>query len=113
MKKIILLLSLVLFVGTTSLFATNGDPEVSKKELKTQIVKLLENPHVYIEKEIVIEMIFTFTPNGKIIVVKLHSKDNYIKKYIRKNLNMKKFKKPGKRDELYSISLRLKPYGAI
>ena len=109
MKKF-MLLSLALVIGTASLFAKNGEPVVSGEELKTQIIKLLENPHVYFEKEMDIEMTFTFTPDCKIVVIKLNSKDNYIKNYIRKNLNMKKFKNPGKRDKLYSISLKLKPY---
>ena len=106
MKKL-MLMTLVLVIGTSSLFAINTSPDVPKKEIRTQIVKLLDSPDFTIEKDISIAITFTFSSKGEIVVLNVDSKNSDILNYIRENLNYKKIQHPGEKDKRYSMSLKL------
>ncbi len=106
MKKF-MLLALALVIGTASLFATEVNPEDSKKEMRTQIVKLLNTPSFEVENDVNVEITFTFSSEGEIVVLNVDSKDRDILKYIRKNLNYQKIQNPGERDKLYSMPLKM------
>ena len=102
------LLALALLIGTFGLFASNVEnPDVTKKELRTQIVELLQNPNFSVEKEITVTLKFTFNSEGEIVVLCPGCDNKDIVKYIRENLNYKKFKKPGVKDQIYKMRLTI------
>ena len=91
------LLAIVLVMGVTSLFAnSNIDPDVSKDEIRKQIIELVDNTTTVFEKEIIVYVTFTFNTEGEIIVLNVNSKDKDVLSFIRKNLNNKKLEKPGR-----------------
>ena len=102
-----MLLALAIVIGTASLFATNVNPEDSKSELRTQIVKLLNTPSFEVENNVNVEITFTFSSEGEIVVLNVDSSDRDILKYVRKNLNYQKIQNPGERDKLYSLPLKM------
>ena len=102
-----MLLALAIVIGTASLFATNVNPEDSKNEMRTQIVKLLKTPSFEFENDVNVEITFTFSSEGEIVVLNVDSSDRDILKYVRKNLNYQKIQHPGERDKLYSIALKI------
>ena len=103
------LLALAFVIGTASMFAMNsGNPEGPEKEIRDQIVKLLETPDFTVTEEMNVVLKFTFNSEGEIVVLCAGCKDKEIVDYIRKNLNHKKFKTPGERDKVYRIPLKIK-----
>jgi len=103
------LMALALLIGTAGLFAANvDDPVDPKKEIRDQIVKMLDDPTFVISEEINVVITFTFNSEGEIVVLCAGCKDKRIVNYIRKNLNYKKFDNPGERDKLYKIPLKVK-----
>lgn len=102
------LLALALAISTTSLFATNFDDAGIKEGMRNQIVKLLNTPDFTVENDIDVNITFTFSSEGEIVVLSVDSKDEDILKYIRKNLNYKKIENPGKRDKHYSMPIKVK-----
>jgi hypothetical protein len=102
-------LALALLIGTVGLFAANtSDPDDPKKEIRNQIVKLLEDPSFVIEKEMNVVIKFTFNSEGEIVVLCAGCKDKQVVNYIRKNLNGKKFDSPGVKDKIYKMPLKIK-----
>jgi len=103
------LLALALVISTAGLFAANTEnPENLNKELRTQIVKLLQTPDFVIEKDITVTLKFTFSSEGEIVVLCPGCENKDIVAYIRKNLNYKKFDTPGEKDKIYTMPLKLK-----
>jgi hypothetical protein len=108
MKKL-MLLALALVIGTASLFAANVNPDDSKKDMRAQIVKLLDAPSYATEKVIDVAITFTFSSEGEIVVLKVDAWDGEVLNYVRRNLNYKKIQNPGIKDKLYSMSLKVSP----
>jgi len=103
------LLALALVIGTASLFATNGEePTKVKKELRNQIVSLLQSPDFNVEKDAVVNITFTFSSQGEIVVLKVDCDNCDILDYVRENLNYKKFENPGVPNKLYTFPLKMK-----
>lgn len=103
------LLALAIVIGTTSLFAAEtANFEGPEKEIRNQIVKLLQTPNFDIEQDISVVLKFTFNSEGEIVILCPGCKDRRIVNYIRKNLNQKKFKIPGEKDEVYKLPLTIK-----
>jgi len=108
MKKLILL-ALALMISSASLFASNeNEPIEVNKELRNQIVKLLQTPDFTIEKEMNVILTFTFSSEGEIIVLCAGCKHKDIVNYIRKNLNHKKFENPGEHNKIYKMPLKIR-----
>jgi len=102
------LLALALVIGTASLFAVNTDkPENPSKEIRNEIVKLLQSPEFVVENDMNVVLKFTFNSEGEIVVLCAGCKDKKIVDYIRKNLNYKQFNTPGERDKIYTIPLKI------
>ena len=102
------LLALALVIGTASLFATNGENlKEPNKKIRTQIVNLLQAPNFIIENEISVAITFTFSSEGEIVVLNVDTRDKNILNYVRENLNYKKVEKPGERDEIYTMPLKV------
>ena len=103
------LLAFALFIGTASLFAINiDDADKPSKEIRNEIVKMLQSPDFVVTEDITVVLKFTFSSSGEIVVLCPGCKNKDIEKYIRKNLNYKKFKNPGERDKIYLLPLKLK-----
>lgn len=103
------LLALALVISTAGLFAANTEtPDVSKKELRNQIVNLLQSPDFIVEEDMTVTLKFTFSSEGEIVILCPGCKNQDIVKFIRENLNYKKFETPGERDKVYAIPLTIK-----
>ncbi|NLP57309.1 hypothetical protein [Lutibacter sp. B1] len=104
------LLALALVFGVFGMYASNaiGEPNAPTKEIRNEIIKLLKTPDFVVEKDMTVILKFTFSSEGEIVVLCPGCEDKEIVKYIRKNLNYKKFKNPGERDKIYTIPLTLK-----
>ena len=100
------LLALSLVIGTASLFATTVE-DVSKDEIRSQIVELLQTPDFGIVSEMTVNISFTFSSEGEVVVLGVDSKNRNILNYVRKNLNYKKIQNPGEKDKLYTMPLKV------
>jgi len=102
------ILVIALVVGSASLFAFNTDEiEKPSKEIRNEIVKLLQQPAFTIDKDITVVLKFTFSSEGEIVVICPGCENQKIVNYIRKNLNYKKFKNPGERNKVYLMPLKI------
>lgn len=102
------LLALALVIGTVSTFALNSeDPGAPKEEIRNQIVKMLKSPDFKISNAMTVEISFTFSSEGEIVVLGVNSKNRDVLNYIRENLNYKKIQNPGERDKLYTMPLKI------
>ena len=102
------LMALALVIGTASLFAANGeDPKEANKQIRSQIVSLLQAPDFVIENETTVMLTFTFSSQGEVVVLNVDSRDKNILNYVRENLNYKKVDNPGERDKLYTMPLKV------
>ncbi|SDW19398.1 hypothetical protein SAMN05444411_101255 [Lutibacter oricola] len=100
------LLALALVLGTTSLFASIN-PEVSKEEIRKQIVELVQDFQSTIDNQDV-KVTFTFSTEGEIVVLKVASSDKDVLSFVRKNLNGKVLQNPGKVNRHYTMPIRIK-----
>ena len=102
-----MLLALALVIGTASLLATNVNPDDSKKEMRAQIVKLLHTPDFGVDYEMTVNISFTFSSEGEVVVLGVDSQNSTIFHHIRENLNYKKIQSPGEKDKLYTMPLKI------
>jgi len=103
------LLAIALVFGTASLFANNiTSPDVSKEEIREQIIELVENSEITFESQGTINIFFTFSSEGEIIVTKVDSRDKNVLSFIRKNINGKTLKNPGIEGKKIKMSLLIK-----
>jgi len=103
------LLALALVVGTVSLFANNEiNPDTSKDEIRNQIVELVADSEVIIDVEMVVNVTFTFSTEGEIVILDVDSKDEEILDFLRTSINSKKLKNPGKANRHYNMPISLK-----
>ena len=97
-----------LLIGTTTLLATTSNPDPVKAELRSQIVELLAAPDFTVDKETIVNIEFTFSTEGEVVVLKIDSYDKEVIDYVRENLNYKKIDNPGTANKLYTVPLKLK-----
>ena len=103
------LLAIALVIGTGSLFANSiTSLEVSKEEIRQQIVELTQNTQNTIDSEFTINFSFTFNTSGEIVVQKINSKDKEVLAFIRENINHKKLENPGKAHKKFTMSIVIK-----
>ena len=103
------LLAIALVFGTTSLFAnTIITPDVSKDEIRKQIIELVENSTNTIENQVIVNVTFTFSTEGEIVVLKVNSTDKQVLSFIRENLNSKTLENPGKLNRHYTMAINIK-----
>ena len=103
------LLAIALVLGTTSLFANNiVAPEVSKDEIRKQIVELVQDSNNSIENQVTVSVSFTFSTSGEIIVKKVNSKDKEVLSFIRKNINSKVLDNPGRANRNFTMPIVIK-----
>ena len=90
------LLAIALVLGTASLFANNiTSPDVTKEEIRQQIIELVENSEITFESQGAVNITFTFSSKGEIIVTKVESRDRNVLTFIRENINGKILENPG------------------
>jgi len=106
MKKL-MLTALALVIATTTLFATNANPDDDNKNIRSQIIEIMDAPDFTINKDTTVAITFTFNSEGEIIVLSVDSTDHKVLNYVRKNLNHKTIANPGERDKLYSFQLKV------
>lgn len=106
------MLALALVIGVSSAFATTAsfdpDPEMLKKEIRSQIADLLEDVDFTVNEAKTVNLTFTFSSEGEIVILKVDSSDRNVLKYVRENLNYKKIETPGSRDKVYTMPLTIK-----
>ncbi len=102
------LFAIAMLIGTAGLFATElEDSNKSKDGMRSEIVQLLKSPDFTVPSDVNVNITFTFSSEGELVVLSVDSKNTDVLNYIRKNLNYKKIENPGKRDKLYSMPLKL------
>ena len=103
-----MLMALALVIGTASLVASNiGDEVTPKDEIRDQITKLLKTPSFAVDQEYNVNISFTFSSNGEIVVISVDSRNHDVLNYVRENLNYKKIENPGEKDKLYRMPLKM------
>lgn len=103
------LMAVALVVGTMSLFASNVEnPDVSKDEIKKQIVELVSNADNDFTEETTVKLTITFSTRGEIVVLGINSKDKKVISFIQENINHKILKNPGKKYKHYKMPLVIK-----
>jgi hypothetical protein len=102
-------LAIALVLGTTSLFANNiVNPDVSKDEIRQQIIELVEHSVNTIDGEVTVNVTFTFSTSGEIIVKKVSSTDKEVLAFIRENINSKILENPGKANRNFTMPIVIK-----
>ncbi len=102
------LLALALVIGTAGLFASNGEETTTpKNEIRSQIAKLLKAPDFAVENDMTVNITFTFSSEGEIVVLKVDSGNRDVLEFIRENLNYKKLQSPGEREKIYTMPLKI------
>lgn len=103
------LLAIALVFGTASLFANNEiNPDISKDEIRNQIIELVADSQVSIDVDIVVNVTFTFSSEGEIVILNVDSKDEAILDFLRATMNSKKLENPGKVNRHYTMPISLK-----
>ncbi|SNR38546.1 hypothetical protein SAMN06265371_102172 [Lutibacter agarilyticus] len=103
------LLAIAFVLGTTSLFANNiVNPEVSKDEIRQQIIELVQHSVNTIDNQVTVNVTFTFSTSGEIIVKKVSSTDKEVLAFIRENINSKILENPGRANRNFTMPIVIK-----
>jgi hypothetical protein len=106
MKNLKVLL-FALLLSTSVVFANNFVPDIPVKEIRSQVADLFTTPEFKVTEDIVVNITFTFSTDGDIIVLSVDSKDPEILKYVRNNLNHKYIDTPGEPNRIFSLPLKI------
>lgn len=99
--------AIALIISTSSLFAAEIVPDIPAKDIRSQVVELLANPEFQINEELVVNVVFTFSSEGDIIVLKIDSTNPNVKQYIRDHINHKMIATPGEPNREFTLPLRI------
>ncbi len=104
------LLALALAIGTMSLFATttNGLPDIPVKQIGSQISSLFDAPDFDVTEDLKVNILLTFDSDGKIVILKVDSKDKDVLNYVYKTLNHKTIETPGEMNRVFTLPLKIK-----
>jgi hypothetical protein len=102
------LLALALAIGTMNLFATatNEVPDIPAKVIGTQISSLFTSPDFTVDEDLSVNILFTFDSEGKIIVLKVDSKDEAVINYVKMSMNHKTVEIPGEMNRVFTLPLK-------
>jgi hypothetical protein len=96
-------------INTVTAFGkTTGILDVPVKQISSQVAELFKNPDFAVEKEMIVNVIFTFNEEGKIVVLHIASKDKEVKNYVRRTLKNKSIYTPGEVDRIFKIPVSIK-----
>ncbi|RXP61909.1 hypothetical protein EC396_03625 [Lutibacter sp. HS1-25] len=107
MKNLKVLLFAVALVATTSLFATPVVPDIPAKLIGVQVTDLFSEPDFKLDQETVVDITFTFSSEGDIIILNIDSNDREIRNYIAKTMNHKMIQTPGEANRVFTLPLRI------
>lgn len=105
------LLALALVFGTMTLSAntfTIPEEDDLNREIRTQIVQLLDTPDFNINNDMNLEITFTFNSEGEIVVLNVNSRNTKVLDYVRTHLNHKKIDTPAQRGEIFIMPFTFK-----
>jgi transposase len=109
MKKIKILV-VALLLGSASLFASNSEYfNEPNTIIRSQIMDLIKSSAEKIDTEMRVNITFTFSSEGEIVVLNMDTKDSDVLNYVRENLNYKKVENPGIPNKIYSFYLKCTP----
>lgn len=103
------LLALASAIGTMSLFATTTIEmdDIPAKQIGTQISSLFAAPDFNVNEDINVNITLTFDSEGKIIILKVDSKDKDVLKYVNETLNHKTIETPGELNRVFTLPLKI------
>ena len=102
------LLALAFVIGTASLFAVNIDePENPSKEIRNEIVKLLQSPEFTVENDMTVVIKFTFNSEGEIVVLSVDTDYLKVEKFIKSRLNYEKVTSSLVKGKEYTVPIRI------
>lgn len=103
------LLAIAFVLGTTTLFANNiVTPEISRDEIRKQIVELVQDSNNNFSTNVNVHVTFTFSSEGELVVLKVNSINKKVLEFVRENLNGKVLAKPGKVHRHYTMPIVIK-----
>ena len=110
MKTLKIYLAIALFSISSLTFANTDNPLNIKKELHTELVKLIgDNVPFQIAEDVLAEIDFTVNQNNEIVVIAVNSKNESFDNYIKNKLNYKKVRVKGvKKGEFYQLPVKIK-----
>ena len=90
MKKLIVCILITVF-GTAMTFGSDPKVETTQKQLRNEIVKLLDAPKFNLEKEETLAQIkFTLNSKREIVVLSVESDNKQVDAYVKNELNYRK-----------------------
>ncbi len=102
------LLALALAIGTMSLFATTNEvPDIPAKVIANQITSLFTTPNFAVEEDISVNVLFTFDSEGKIVILKVDSKDKDVLNYVNECMNHRTIDIPGEMNRVFTLPLKI------
>lgn len=101
------IITIAFIIITSSLFAKDIVPDVPVKEIRTQVIDLFETPNFSINKELTVNVLFTFSSEGDIIVLKIDSIDPKVIKYISSQMNHKMIATPGEPNREFILPVHI------
>ncbi len=103
------LLALALAIGTMSLFATTTDgvPDIPAKQIGSQVSTLFTTPDFAVDEDVIVNILFTFDTEGKIIILKVDSKDKDVLNYVNESMNHKRIETPGEMNRVFTLPLKI------
>jgi len=110
--KNLIVLSIAIVLGSSSLFAFNNNPTIKNPErkIRNQVAVLLENPQINVEQEELKAAIqFTLNSNGEIVVLSVDTKNDAVSNYVKTRLNYKRLdpNTPSTGNKIFNIKLRI------
>jgi hypothetical protein len=102
------LLALALVIGSASLFAnTTSVLDIPAKQIAQQVSELFDTPEFNVNQDLKVMVVFTFDTEGKIVVLKVDSKDPDVLRYIRQTLKNKSIDTPGEPYRQFTLPLTI------
>lgn len=107
------ILAIVMLFATTGVFASSmtnlvDTPDVPVKEIRSQIVDLLNDVNFRANQDMIVQIKFTFNSVGELIVLRVDTRHQDVLNFVREHINQKKIANPGKRNKIYSMPLKIK-----
>lgn len=101
------IIAIAFIISTSSLFAAEIVPDIPVKDIRSQVVDLLSDPEFRVAEELVVNVVFTFSSEGDIVVLKVDSKNPDVIQYIRDHINHKMIATPGEPNREFTLPLRI------
>jgi len=100
-------LPIALLIATSSLFATEIAPDIPVKQIRTQVADLFQAPEFNLDEDTIVNILFTFSSEGDIVVLKVDSTDKEVLNYVSKYMNHKMIQTPGEVNRVFTLPLRI------